>query len=57
MARKGVKKDPEVKGKQETTKGQLQYTLAGPSPFAEKKNKYVQYNKRGVKKWWGRLRG
>ena len=41
MARKGVKKDPEVKGKQETTKGQLQYTLAGPSPFAKKKNKWV----------------
>ena len=35
----GVKiglKDLEVKGKQRTAKGQLQYTLAGPSPFADK---------------------
>ena len=57
MARKGVKKDPEVKGKQRTTKGQLQYTLAGPSPFAEKKRINGFNFIKGGKKMVGLIRG
>ena len=50
-------KDLEVKGKQRTAKGQLQYTLAGPSPFADKIRINGFYLIKGGRRIVGMIRG